>query len=121
MIICCPEMDKLIINSNWELKPFDLKLINNLLRNHPYQKIMYWVYKYYYSYDDGFEGDILDEIDYFNLLDRYYRYGITFEDDDLYPEKKNHYMKMKILMEAFHLDLEFPLKMVILILEKYYM
>ena len=51
------------------------------------------MYKYYCSYVDGFEGDILDEIDYFNLLDRYYRYGITFEDSDLYPGKKILYEK----------------------------
>ena len=40
---------------------------------------MFLVYKYYASYDD--------EIDYFQLLDRYYRYGITYEDSDLYPEE----------------------------------
>ena len=96
MIICSPEMNELIINSNWEIKPFDIKLINNLARNHPYQKTMFWVYKYYASYDDEIEGDILNEIDYFKLLDRYYRYGITFEDDDLYPKKK-YYMRKKML------------------------
>ena len=49
---------------------------------------MFWIYKYYDSYVDESEGDILYEIDYFNLLDRYYRYGITFEDKDLFPKKK---------------------------------
>ena len=78
-------MDKLI-TLNRELKPFDLKLINNLASNHPYQRTMFLVYKYYFSYDDEFEGDILYEIDYFELLDRYNRYGITFENGDLYPE-----------------------------------
>ena len=48
---------------------------------------MFLVYKYYASYDDEVEGEILYEIDYFQLLDRYYRYGITFEDSDLYPEE----------------------------------
>ena len=80
-------MDKFIIPPNWKIKPFDLRLINSLARNHPYQETMFLVYKYYCSYVDGFEGDILDEIDYFNLLDRYHKYGITFEDNDLYPEK----------------------------------
>lgn len=93
MIICCPEMNELIIKSNWEIKPFDLKLINNLTRNHPYQRIMFSIYKYYDLYDDESEGEILDEIDYFKLLDRYYRYGITFEDDDLYPKNKILYEK----------------------------
>ena len=31
------EMDK-FIPSNYELRPFDLKMINDLARNHPYQK-----------------------------------------------------------------------------------
>ena len=115
MIICCPEMEELIINSDWELKTFDLKLINNLARNHPYQKTMFWVYKYYDSYVDGSEGDILYEIDYFKLLDRYYRYGITFEDGDLSPKKK-YYMKKKILMNLY---LELDLKMIIFALNYY--
>ena len=87
MILFSPEMDRFIINSDWEIKPFDLKLINNLKRNYPYQKIIFYVYDYYASYVDEVEGDILDEIDYFKLLDRYYRYGITFQDHDLYPKK----------------------------------
>ena len=86
MIIHSIEMEE-FIPLNWEIKPFDLKKINDISRNHPYQKIMFWVYKYYCSYVDEFEGDILYEIDYFKLLDRYYRYGITFEDYILYPEK----------------------------------
>ena len=40
MILCSPEMDKFIIPLNWEIKPFDLKLINNLARIHPYTKTM---------------------------------------------------------------------------------
>ena len=85
MILVSPELDE-FNPSNWELKPFDLKMKNDLARNHPYQRTMYWVYKYYTSYDEV-EGDILYEIDYFQILDRYYRYGITFEDSDLYPEE----------------------------------
>ena len=86
MHICGPTMNKFIITSDWEIKNFDLKLINDLARNHPYQKTMFLVYKYYCSYDDEVEGDRLNEIDYFKLLDRYYRYGITFDKCDLYPE-----------------------------------
>ena len=37
MIIGSIELNK-FIPSKWELKPFDLKLINNLERNHPFQK-----------------------------------------------------------------------------------
>ena len=93
MILFSPEMDRFIINSDWEIKSFDLKLIDNLKRNYPYQKIMFYVYDYSSSYIDEVEGDILDEIDYFKLLDRYYRYGITFEDEDLYPKKRILYEK----------------------------
>ena len=85
MIIHSIEMDE-FIPSEWKLKPYDLKMINDLARNHPYQKTMFLVYKYYCSYDDEVEGDRLNEIDYFKLLDRYYRYGITFDKCDLYPE-----------------------------------
>ena len=85
MIIYSIEMEK-FIPSDWKFKPFDLKLINNLARNHPYQKIMFLVYKYYCSYDDEVEGDRLNEIDYFKLLDRYYRYGIGFNDSEIYFE-----------------------------------
>ena len=41
MILFSPEMDRFIINSDWEIKPFDLKLINNLERNYPYQKLYF--------------------------------------------------------------------------------
>ena len=85
MIVHSIEMDE-FIPSEWKLKPYDLQMINDLARNHPYQKTMFLVYKYYCSYDDEVEGDRLNEIDYFKLLDRYYRYGITFDKCDLYPE-----------------------------------
>ena len=85
MIIYDIEMDK-FIPLKWELEPFDLKKINDISRNHPYQQTMFLVCNYYCSYDDEVEGDILYEIDYFKLLDRYYRYGITFDNGDLYPE-----------------------------------
>ena len=95
MIISCLEMDKLILPLNWKIKPFDSKLINTLARNHPYQEAMFLVYKYYCSYIDEIGGDILNDIDYFKLLDRYYRYGITFEDGYCYPEKRLLYEKRK--------------------------
>ena len=86
-MIHCDEMNKLIIPSNWDIKPFDLKKINNISRNHPYQQTMFLVYKYYCSYVDDFPGDILNEVDCFELLDYYYRYGITFQKKyELYPE-----------------------------------
>ena len=86
MIIHSIEMDE-FIPSEWKLKPYDLKMINDLARNHPYQETMFLVYKYYCSYVDEFPGDILNEVDYFEILDNYYRDGITFQKKyDLYRE-----------------------------------
>ena len=42
MMVHCDEMDELIVPLNWEPKPYDLKMINDLTRNHPYQKIMFY-------------------------------------------------------------------------------
>ena len=78
MIIHSIEMDE-FIPSEWKLKPYDLKMINDLARNHPYQETMFLVYKYYCSYVDEFPGDILNEVDYFEILDNYCRDGITFQ------------------------------------------
>ena len=41
MMVYCDEMDELVIPSNWEAKPFDLKKINDISRNHPYQEFMF--------------------------------------------------------------------------------
>ena len=115
MIIHSIEMDK-FIPSNWKLKPFDLKLINNLERNHPFQKTMFITYNYYPNYqtggDDedgvdyygtGLENDVVEDVDYFELLDNFYRYGITFQKKyEIYPENvlcvKSYYDKD----EPFH-------------------
>ena len=98
MIIASDELDK-FDPSKMELKPFDLKLINNISRNHPFQKTMFITYKYYDNYqtggDDedgvdyygtGLENDVVKDVNYFKILDNFYRYGITFEDDEIYPE-----------------------------------
>ena len=49
MIIHSIEMDE-FIPSEWKLKPYDSKMINDLARNHPYQETMFLVYKCYCSY-----------------------------------------------------------------------
>ena len=91
MIIGGYELDN-FIPSKWEIKPFDLKLINNLERNHPFQKTMFITYKYYPNYqtggddEDGLENDVVKDVNYFKILDNFYRYGITFEEGEIYPE-----------------------------------
>ena len=93
------ELDN-FIPSKWELEPFDLKLINNLSKNHPFQKTMFITYKYYPNYqmggDDedgvdyygtGLENDVVKAVNYFKLLNDFYRYGITFQKEyEIYPE-----------------------------------
>ena len=114
MIIGSIELNK-FIPSKWELKPFDLKLINNLERNHPFQKNMFLIYKYYPNYqtggDDedgvdyygtGLENDVVEDVDYFKILANFYRYGITFEDDEIYPENVLCVHSCCVKDETFH-------------------
>lgn len=84
---------------NLKLKPFDLKLISNLEINHPFQKIMLIIYNYYQNYqtggddEDGVENDwivelnndVLKDVDYFKILDNFYRDGIGFDNENIFP------------------------------------
>lgn len=73
--------------SNFELKPFDLNLINNLLINHPFQKAMSLTVDYFDSYrtqNDNIDYELVTEFDYFDSLDNFYSYGITFLKSDIY-------------------------------------
>lgn len=99
MIIGSYELDK-FIPSKWELKPFDLKKSNDISNNHPYQQTMFITYKCYPNYqtggDDedgldyygtGLENDVVEDLNYFEILDNFYRYGITFQKKyNIYPE-----------------------------------
>ena len=62
---------------SWELKPFDLTKINNIVKIHPFQYIMFSIYKYHPHFDD--EGELVSGWEYFEFLDNYYRYGIGFD------------------------------------------
>ena len=59
---------------------------------------MFITYKYYDNYQTGgdnedgvdyygtgLENDVVKDVEYFKILDNFYRYGITFEDDEIYP------------------------------------
>ena len=59
---------------------------------------MFITYKYYNNYQTGgdnedgvdyygtgLENDVVKDVEYFKILDNFYRYGITFEDDEIYP------------------------------------
>ena len=77
MITCSDELTA-FRPKNWELKPFNLKYINDISMIYPYQKNIFILYKYH-GLDDI---KLLDS--YVKLLDRYYRYGIGFMDDEIY-------------------------------------
>ena len=75
---------------DFKFKLFDLKKINTLARNHPFQHLVFMLNKYSGDFLENEEYDndpYLDE-DYFILLDRYYKFGITFENSDVYYKKK---------------------------------
>ena len=77
MITCSDELTA-FRPKNWERKPFNLKYINDISMIYPYQKNIFILYKYH-GLDDI---KLLDS--YVKLLDRYYRYGIGFMDDEIY-------------------------------------
>ena len=76
---------------SWKLKPFDLKKINDIKQIHPFHYIMRIIFKYYpyydeddtYLYDDPDEEDLLNSLEYFEMLDNFNRYGIGFNPDDM--------------------------------------
>lgn len=79
---------------NYKLEPF--KSIKLLFRNHPYKKLMFVTYKYYDNYQtddddivdvtEGYNDDVVKHIEYFKTLYNFYRYGVTFEENYIYPE-----------------------------------
>ena len=90
MYITHPEMANLIISKDFKFELFDLKKINTIARNHPFNHLVYMFYKYS---PDFLENEVCDndpylDKDYFILLDRYYKFGINFEDSNVYYKKK---------------------------------
>ena len=109
-------------NEIWVPKPFDLNLINNFVKNHPFLEIMWITYKYYPNYQEGghdengidyYGGleslDVVEDVNYSKMIDNFYRYGLTFQDKydilpgnilHLYPyydeDKPYHYNLIKI-------------------------
>ena len=101
MIISSYELKNYYIPPDFKFELFDLK--NKILfRNHPYQHLIFILYKYCYGdfipdpeNDEEYDDDDYDELfkKHFKLLDRYYRYGITFEDDEIYDKNKLYLCK----------------------------
>ena len=123
MIIFSKELDNFNPPS-WKLKPFDLKNLKDLVRNHPFQKLMFIIYKYYPNYqtggDDvdgidyygtGLENDAVEDLKYFKMLDNFLRYGIAFHEYEGRPggilqvfskydkdNKQHHYLLSSSMM-----------------------
>ena len=89
MILCSPKLSKFIMPHDFKFELFDLKKINTLHNNHPFQHLVFILQKYCCDFleNEKYDNDEIYE-EYFNLLDRYYKYGITFDDGDVYDKKK---------------------------------
>ena len=83
-------MNEFIIPPAFKFKLFDLKKINTLARNHPFQHLVFMLIKYSGDFleNEEYDNDLYLDEDYFILLDRYYKFGITFENSDVYYKKK---------------------------------
>ena len=90
MIICSNEIKKFIINPDFKFKLFDLKKINTLARNHHFQHLVFMIVKYSGDFleNEEYDNDTYLDEDYFILVDRYYKFGITFGNSDVYYKKK---------------------------------
>ena len=98
MIIYSHELNEFVVEPWMELKPFDPKLIKEIIYNHPYKILLKILYKYYPSYSSGkgndanpkyagYDDNIVEF--YFRMLDDYNRYGIAFErENELFPDNK---------------------------------
>ena len=97
MILGSPELNKFVFKPWMELKPFNPKLIKEIVPNHPYKILLRILYKYSPSYSSGEGNDAIPGVDgdedvtdfYFKMLDDYNRYGIAFDNNfELLPDNK---------------------------------
>ena len=80
MITDGPEFDNFEVKPEMELESFDMKQKDEIFLNHPFKILMFYLGKHppYYSRWDGI--DLCDF--YFEMLDDYNRYGISFRRED---------------------------------------
>ena len=80
MITSGPEFDNFEVKPGMELESFDMKQKDEIFLNHPFKILMFYLGKHppYYSRWDGI--DLCDF--YFEMLDNYNRYGISFRRED---------------------------------------
>ena len=94
MIICSPEMKKRILPPDFKLKPFDLKLINTLAINHPFQNTVFMLWKYF---PDFIDNEIYDDDKYFE--EDYFFYLIDIIDMELLLKIVIFIMKNFVVLE----------------------
>ena len=120
MIIEGPEFDNFIVEPGMELEAFDMNQKDEIFLNHPFKILMFYLGKHppYYSRWNGI--DLCDF--YFEMLDDYNKYGISFRrrdhicrfDNCLYVvennnSKKNHEIRFKSkynIISVNHFDLK---------------
>ena len=75
-----PEFDNFEVKPGMELESFDMNQKDEIFLNHPFKILMFYLGKHppYYSRWDGI--DLCDF--YFEMLDDYNRYGISFRRED---------------------------------------
>ena len=85
MITDGPEFDKFLVEPGMEIKPFDMKLSKEIFLNHPFKILMFYLGKHPPDYSRWDGIDLCDF--YFEMLDDYNRYGISFKrEDNLFPD-----------------------------------
>ena len=119
MITSGPEFDNFEVKPGMELESFDMKQKDEIFLNHPFKILMFYLGKHppYYSRWDGI--DLCDF--YFEMLDDYNRYGISFRRKDhicgfnsLYvvendTSKEEHEIRFKSkykFISTYHYDLK---------------
>ena len=90
MITSGTEFDKFVVEPWMEIEPFDMKLAKKIFLNHPYKILLYYLEKHPPGYSYWKEEDINDF--YFEMLDDYNRYGISFKRFDNLFSDNNLYV-----------------------------
>ena len=85
MITNGPEFDKFVVEPGMEIEPFDPKLTKEILFNHPYKILIHYLEKHCPGFSYWEDEDINDF--YFEMLDDYNRYGVSFKrKNNLFPD-----------------------------------
>ena len=84
MITYGPEFDNFVVEPGMELESFDMKQAKEIFLNHPFKILMYYLGKHPPLYSRWNDIDLCDF--YFEMLEDYNRYGISFKrKNNLFP------------------------------------